>query len=480
MPLQEDENWFAPPAQGDELAAAGAALPAPYCAELSRALPSVLLARPDFGGTVAAVRDLGRDGIAIATLACTRLACASRSIHVSRRHKFSPRFDPPSLLAALMRLGAQNNRDSGNDRENGNDGDEGNAGTRPVLLPVCDISAWTYAAHAEQLSRHFRTSAPPLATLNRLLDKTAFEDACVQSGISILKSWTVRSRAELEALADMLVFPLIAKPRAHVNRTRNDKGLVAQSYAQLLSSIEAIEANEPIFHDSDDDGKIGGYFFQQFVDIGGEGVLSVAGFSDKSGTRFAACAARKVMLRSEPAGVGVCFESVALDPALAEATARLCRNLGYFGVFEVEFIRVGDQWAAIDFNPRFYNQMGLDIARGMPLARLCYYDAIGDEVRLSALISQVQAAPTAETFRLRDGFTMALVIFFRSLTGAMTRADRQRWRAWNRADPARTMDLYRDSADPLVWPVHMASEFILGLRKLSLKIAARMGLIRYA
>ena len=129
----------------------------------------------------------------------------------------------------------------------------------------------------------------------------------------------------------------------------------------------------------------GGYFFQQFVDIKGDGVLSIAGFADRSGSRFVARGARKVMLRSEPAGVGVCFESVELDPALAEATARLCRHLGYFGVFEVEFIRCGNDWAAIDFNPRFYNQMGLDTARGIPLARLCYYDAIGDEARPSAV-----------------------------------------------------------------------------------------------
>ena len=178
--------------------------------------------------------------------------------------------------------------------------------------------------------------------------------------------------------------------------------------------------------------------------------------------------------------MGVCFESVELDPALAEATARLCRHLGYFGVFEVEFIRCGNDWAAIDFNPRFYNQMGLDTARGIPLARLCYYDAIGDEARLSALAGEAQAAHVGGTFRLRDGFTMALIILFRSLTGAMSQADRRRWSRWSRSDPARLIDLYRDPADRWVWPVHIASEFALGLRKVTMKLAAKMGFIHHA
>ena len=430
-----------------------------------RDYPPALLARPGFGGTVAAVRDLGRGGIPVSTLACGALSCASASKYVRERFTFGPRFDPASLLEALLAIGA---------------GRKNLGKTRDVLLPVCDISAWTYAAHADALSPYFSVYAPPLATLNRLLDKTAFEQACAEAGISILKSWTVRSRTELEALADMLVFPLIAKPRAHVNRTRNDKGLVAHSYAQLLSSIEAIEANEPIFADGEIDGKISGYFFQQFVDIGSDGVLSVAGFSDRSGTQFVARAARKVMLRSEPAGVGVCFESVELDPALADAVARLCRQLGYFGVFEVEFIRCGDDWAAIDFNPRFYNQMGLDIARGLSLARLCYYDAIGDKAALGALMAQARTDMAAEKFRLYDGFTMAMIIVIRSLTGAMSQAERQRWRRWKAADPSRLIDLYRAADDRWVWPVHMASEFCLGLQKLAMKAAARVGLIRYA
>ena len=95
-------------------------------------------------------------------------------------------------------------------------------------------------------------------------------------------------------------------------------------------------------------------------------------------------------------------------------------------MFEVEFIWDGARWAAIDFNPRFFNQMALDLVRGLPLARLCYYDAIGDAHRLASLVEQAQAASPEDQLCVRDGFTMALILTFRSLTGRMSRRDRLR------------------------------------------------------
>ena len=53
---------------------------------------------------------------------------------------------------------------------------------------------------------------------------------------------------------------------------------------------------------------------------------------------------------------------------LAAAVARLCRGLGYFGAFEVEFLREGERRMVIDFNPRFYGQMAFDVKRGLPAA----------------------------------------------------------------------------------------------------------------
>ena len=62
---------------------------------------------------------------------------------------------------------------------------------------------------------------------------------------------------------------------------------------------------------------------------------------------------------------------------LSNAVYKLCRELKYFGLFEVEFVNFNGNWAIIDFNPRLYHQIALDIRRGMPLPLLAFYDATG-------------------------------------------------------------------------------------------------------
>ncbi len=408
-----------------------------------------MLARPGYGGTIAAIRDLAQDQIPVAVLSESLLECGRWSNYVSATIPTGPQADPSALLASLEKL----TRD-------------GTGPVAPVLLPSCDTSAWTYAAYADKLSPRFCLYAPPLETVERILDKGRFETACADAGVHVLKSWMAWNEAAIAQIADTLVFPLIVKPRTHVRRRRNVKGVVVANPDQLVRAFRRIGRSERFFDADCDHDNSQEFFLQQFVEVLPKGVLSVTGFMDRSGTQFVAGAVRKILLRSEPAGVGVCFESTPLDPALAEQTARLCRRLGYFGVFEVEFIWDGTRWAAIDFNPRFFNQMALDVARGLPLARLCYYDAIGDAHRLARLVEQAQAASPEDHLCVRDGFTMALILTFRSLTGRMSRRDRLRWHQWNTSNRTGMKDLMRAWDDPWVWPVHMMSEVNLGLRKL--------------
>ena len=417
--------------------------------EERRIAAPVLLARPGYGGTIAAIRDLAQDQIPVTVLTESLLDCGRWSNYVSATIPTGPQADPKALFASLEKLIQ-----------------DGTGPVAPVLLPSCDTSAWTYAAYANELSPHFCLYAPPLETMDRILDKGRFETACCDAGVHVLKSWMVWNETAIALIADTLVFPLIIKPRTHVRRRRNDKGEVVANHDQLVSALRRIGRTEKSVDADCGHANLEGFFLQQFVDVLPKGVLSVTGFMDRCGTHFVAGAARKILLRSEPAGVGVCFESTPLDPALAEQTARLCRRLGYFGVFEVEFVWDGARWAAIDFNPRFFNQMALDLARGLPLARLCYYDAIGDAHRLARLVEQAQAASPEDQLCVRNGFTMAMILTFRSLTGRMSRRERLRWRQWNKSNRAGMKDLMRTWDDPWVWPVHMVSEVRLGLRQL--------------
>ncbi len=202
-----------------------------------------------------------------------------------------PQADPKALLATLEKLT-----------------ERGTGTVAPVLLPSCDTSAWTYAAYADKLSPHFCVYAPALETMDRILDKGRFEMACAGAGVHVLKSWMVWNEAAAAQIADTLVFPLIIKPRTHVRRRRNDKGEVVANHDQLVKALRRIRRSEPFFEADDDYASSQEFFLQQFVDVLPKGVLSVSGFIDRSGKHFVAAAARKLLMRSEPAGVGVCFE----------------------------------------------------------------------------------------------------------------------------------------------------------------------------
>ena len=135
----------------------------------------------------------------------------------------------------------------------------------------------------------------------------------------VLKSWMVRNEAAIAQIADTLIFPLIIKPRTHVRRRRNDKGEVVANHDQLVRALRRIGRSERFFDADGDHASSREFFLQQFVDVFPKGVLSVTGFMDRSGTHFVAGAARKILLRTEPAGVGVCFEINAARPRACRA-----------------------------------------------------------------------------------------------------------------------------------------------------------------
>ena len=230
----------------------------------------VLLARPGYAGTIAAIRDLARDQIPVAVLAESLLECGRWSKYVSATIRTGPQADPKSLLAALEKLT-----------------EDGTGPVAPVLLPTCDTSAWTYAAYADRLSPHFCLYAPPLETVDKILDKGLFETACADADVPVLKSWKVRNEAVLAEIADTLLFPLIIKPPP-CPRRRNDKGEVVANHDQLAGALGRIERSDTFYDADGDSANTQDFFLQQFVEVFPKGVLSVTGFIDRSGTHFVA------------------------------------------------------------------------------------------------------------------------------------------------------------------------------------------------
>jgi hypothetical protein len=133
-------------------------------------------------------------------------------------------------------------------------------------------------------------------------------------------------------------------------------------------------------------------------------------------------------------------------------------------MFEVEFIRFGNSWAAIDFNPRLFNQVGLDIYRGMPLPILACLDAIGDTAGLREAMAWAKRADEHADAVFSDRFTMRSILIAKALTGRISPTELISWRNWWKANADRAVDFAVDRQDWIPGLVHAASEIYLGLK----------------
>jgi D-aspartate ligase len=99
-----------------------------------------------------------------------------------------------------------------------------------------------------------------------------------------------------------------------------------------------------------------------------------------------------VKLRSWPVGGGWTTRAVATaQPELAEATAELCRRIGYRGIGDLDwrYDRRNDRFALVDFNPRLGAQAQVfRTTTGMDLVRALHLDMSG---RSSAAGRQIDA-----------------------------------------------------------------------------------------
>lgn len=406
----------------------------------------MLLATGSAGGTISAVRELSKYGLKVSVISNSLFCPSSWSRYASRSYKGPPERESRLFLDLLLEIGAAN--------------------PGQVLLPTSDETAWLYTRNASVLEKYFRLNQPPIETIERIVDKKLLSDVATEAGLCVLPTWEPRSYSDVVATAPSLPYPILIKPRTQVRRLRNDKGMVASSAGELIENfqrfmaLEHAEAETRFLPDTDVP------LLQYFVAIGAEGVYSVTGYIDRTGEHFVTRHATKVFQRSQPAGVGVCFESLPTDPELSAAVYRLCRALGYFGIFEVEFIRFNGRWAVIDFNPRLFNQAGMDAWRGMPLALFAYLDAAGRRSDLHEAIARAQQADKGQQAVFYDRFTLSAILAVKALTRRVSRDERSYWRNWIKSNASHSVDFAADSSDVMPGFIHAVSEMILGVKAL--------------
>jgi len=332
--------------------------------------------------------------------------------------------------------------------------DYGERHPETLLYAPNDHLAWLFAAEKARLGRAFLMYQPDEKAVLTLLDKKRLHDACAAVGIDVPAT---TSFFGAEAAARSLAFPVLVKPRTQVYLESGIKGFIAKDAAELDAEVarfrQLVRFNETLTSRHPD---IAEPMVQEYLTAAETSIFSVSGFVTKDG-QLACRAAMKVLQRPRKVGIGLCFEGRAIEPELAEKLAALSRHVGYYGAFEAEFIADGERRLLIDFNPRFYSQMGFDIARGLPLPMLVHWAASGDDARVSAALAEANAwAPSGDEVYCHKTM-LDLVLTLQGLSGQMSRDDVRHWRGWVRDHGRGVTDAVRDPDDRVPALVDAAS-----------------------
>jgi D-aspartate ligase len=391
--------------------------------------PPILLFDAGFYGTLAAARALGRAGVPVVVADPSRVASTCFSRYVTRAHVCPPVTRVESFVEWLKDLAAR----------------EG----EHVVYPTSDEVAYVLAAHEDELSGRLRLYQPRLPTMTRVLDKKTLLDAASSAGFEVPETWAPESPADFDRIVGTADGPLMIKPRTQLFMRTHSKGVVAAGDAASLRAqydgfIRDHPYGPPVTTRSPD---LGRPLLQRYYVEAIQAIESVTGFRDVEGRISPLFGAVKVLQRPRRMGVGLCFEGATVTPEVSARTARLLERLDYFGVFELELVRVGERQLLIDMNPRFYNQLAFDIARGLPLPLLAYLAAMGEQGEVGRLLSSVHDAETPRAFC--NSLGVRLLVGAQRLAGTMPASEVARWSLWMRSRRGALVDAVRDSDDPM-------------------------------
>ncbi len=375
----------------------------------------VLLLGADHYGTLAAVRCYGRNGIEVTVADENKRARALYSRYVSERLVHPPLGEPEILVDWLVQWGEQH------------------PGT--VLYPPNDHLAWLFAAERDRLGHAFRMFSPGEETIIRLLDKMRLNDVCGDLGIEVPETRALGEsprQGGASPIVETLRYPLLLKPRIGVYLEGGIKGMIVRDRSELdsqLARFRRLVTFKPAFtarHPA-----IAEPIVQEYLTVAETSILCVAGFVGDDG-QLVARAAMKVLQRPRKAGIGLCLEGRAVEEPLVEQLGALCRTVGYHGAFEAEFVVADDRRVLIDFNPRFYSQMGFEVARGLALPLLVWHAARGERSRLNEELVRARAWRESGNEIYCHKKMLDLVLTLQGASRRMSGDNVKRWRAWHR------------------------------------------------
>lgn len=294
--------------------------------------PTVMLTVDESTGSLAALRALNSAGyrayaaVSRADTYAERSRAAAGFVRLPNEQEDVPRY-LEELAGAVRRAGAS------------------------VLLPGTESTLRAITGQEAVFGGGVVVGTAPAESLQRATDKAALPELARRAGLPTPATKPLASAAELP-------FPLIAKPRRSVVLTpdgglRQNKAQTLWSPPALTELLEQTEGEEWIAQPLLERGRLSAICG---VAWRGELVSAVHQLADR--------------IWPLDAGSSALARTVAPDHEREEGVRRVLAELGWSGVYGMQFLESdGTAWA-IDFNPRVYGSTALAIAAGHNLLDL--------------------------------------------------------------------------------------------------------------
>ncbi|MFC8081502.1 ATP-grasp domain-containing protein [Streptomyces sp. NPDC057340] len=314
-------------------------------------VPAVVLRtdrNPFHHGTLGAVRSLGRAGVDVHVVADCGRSPVRASRYVTGLHTPPPPgASPAEITAVLRRVAARIARPA-------------------VLIPMDDACAVAVARARAELAPAYLLPDQPGDLPARVADKAELAAVCASLGLPHPETVVPDGAAEAARAAWRLGLPVVAKW---------SRPWLVPPGGGLRSTVlvrSAREAGELYLRAEEAGSRL---LLQAFLPPGVDRDWFFHGYADRSGAVRAGGPGRKT--RARPRGAGLtAVGRWAPNPQVRALAERVTAELGYRGVFDLDFRRCGatGRYHLLDFNPRpgaqfrlFADTAGLDVVRALHL-----------------------------------------------------------------------------------------------------------------
>jgi predicted ATP-grasp superfamily ATP-dependent carboligase len=234
------------------------------------------------------------------------------------------------------------------------------------VAPTTDLIAYYVSSLRELFPPEVRRTIAPLEEVESALIKSRFTAACAAAGQPVPLTRTPESLEAAIAAARELGYPLILKPKSHLAVGTGERGALIHDETQLRARFGPYAPAPGQAQIAERYPELRWPLLQRYVPAARHQVYSVTGVKDAD--RGIITAALSYKREQWPPDIGTSIAQISFtDERILQAGLRAVDQLVSCGIFELELVADNGRLLAIDWNPRAFGFINLDIARGHDL-----------------------------------------------------------------------------------------------------------------